>query len=232
MEGLDPVDWLFTVGDVTVRLNLDTFFTSLAIILLIAGIAWLGTRRLHKVPGRFQASLEMLVESFDYLLLDSLGKDGRKYLTFSLSLFLFIFISNIIGVLPFNLTEPTRDLNVPVALAIITFILANIAGIRKKGFFPYLKEFTQPIIIMLPINIIGEIAKVISLSFRLYGNILGSAIIVIILGELFRFILLPIVLQAFFGLAIGLLQAFVFMMISITYIAVAIATDEEEEVSG
>lgn len=228
-EGLDPIEWIFYLGDVTIRLNPDTFFTSLGIILMLGILAWWGTRRFKKVPDRFQSAIELLVESFDHLLQDSLGKNGRKYITFSLALFLFIFISNIVGVLPFGLTEPTRDLNVPVALAIITFIVANWSGIRKKGLWPYLKEFGQPIIIMLPINIIGEVAKIISLSFRLYGNILGSAIIILILSELFRYILLPVVLNAFFGLAIGLLQAFVFMMISITYIAVAVATDEEEQ---
>jgi len=228
-EGLDPIIWVFQVGDFTIPINPATFFTSLGIILFLGLIAWWGTRRLQKVPDRFQAAIELLVESFDYLLTDTLGKDGRKYITFSLALFLFIFISNIVGVLPFGLSEPTRDLNVPVALAIITFIVAQWSGVRKKGLWPYLKEFGEPIIIMLPINIIGEVAKIISLSFRLYGNILGSAIIILILSELFRYILMPVILNAFFGLAIGLLQAFVFMMISITYIAVAVATDEEEE---
>ncbi len=234
MEELVTYDWyihLSLLGHAfVIKVNLTTFVTSLCIIIFLSFFSWLGTRKLSLIPSKYQALLEIIVETFDKLLQDTIGKkDGRKYLTFSISLFLFIFISNIVGIFPFGWTEPTRDLNVPFALALLTFFISNVAAIKKKGLWTYLKEYTQPFIIMLPLNIVGEIAKVISHSFRLYGNILGGAIIIAILSELTKYFLFPVFLNAFFGLFVGAIQAFVFTMLAITYIAVAIATDEEEE---
>lgn len=258
-----------------IRINPVTGLTSLFIVVFIGVFSWLGTRKLKSVPGAFQSLLEMIVEAFAGLVTDTMGEDGRKYTNFALALFLFIFLSNIVGiapvciavpffivavgsmlmgrfqfgaaltvflalaggilylntqhVLPFTFAEPTRDLNVPFALALLTFVMCNYAAVKKKGAWAYFKEFADPFVFMLPLNIIGELAKVVSHSFRLYGNILGGAIIIAIISELAKFIILPVGLNFFFGIFVGGIQAFVFTMLAITYIAVATATDEEEE---
>jgi len=89
----------------------------------------------------------------------------------------------------------------------------------------YIKEFFQPIFLMFPLNIVGEFAKVISISFRLFGNIMGGAIIVIVVSHLLFFVAIPVVLNAFFGLFVGSVQAFVFTMLYLTYTSVAVRSD-------
>jgi len=116
--------------------------------------------------------------------------------------------------------EPTRNLNVPLGMGLMAVSIVHYMAIKNKGIGPYLKGFTEPFFPMAPINIVGEFSKAISISFRLFGNILGGAIILIVISSLVRFILLPVGLSLFFGIFIGTIQAFVFTMLAISYIAV------------
>ena len=134
---------------------------------------------------------------------------------------MFLLLSNWIGVLP-HLTEPTTDLNTPLSLGLMGFFLAHYAGIRSKGFKKYMKAYFEPVFFMMPLNIIGELAKVISISFRLFGNMMGGSIIIMVVSYLTYSVLLPPFLYAFFGFFIGTIQAFVFTMLTIVYIAVQV----------
>ncbi len=213
-------------------LNMGTIFMSFVVIGLLTLICAIVYTRLKSVPTRLQLVLEMIVDAFDNLTKSTLGESGRKYLPFIGSLFLFIWISNIIGVIP-GLEEPTKDLNTPLALAFIAIPVAHISAIRLKGLKAYVKEYFEPgfkirgvwipNVLLFPLNVVGEVGKAISLPFRLFGNIFGGAIIMAVLAGLVYNIVLPPGLMFFFGLFVGTIQAFVFSMLALTYIAVAVA---------
>ncbi|MFN3534314.1 MAG: F0F1 ATP synthase subunit A, partial [Desulfatiglandales bacterium] len=135
--------------------------------------------------------------------------------------FLFIWLSNMIGVVPI-FSEPTKDLNTTLSLGVLGFIIAHYSGIRAKGIKTYLKEYCEPIFFMAPLNVIGELAKVVSISFRLYGNIMGGGIIIIVVSHLIYQLILPPALLFFFGLFVGTVQAFVFTMLTLVYISLQV----------
>ncbi len=213
--------WMVTVAGRHVALNAWTLAMSWVVMAVLVGLGVAVARNPRLVPGPLQSVVEMLVESFRDLVNESLGKLGPRYFAFILSLFLFILVSNWIGVVPF-LREPTRDLNTTLILGIVGFVVAHATALRVKGFRAYVKEYFQPFFFMFPLNVIGEAAKVVSISFRLYGNIMGGAIIIAVVSRLVRDILLPPFLYAFFGLFVGTVQAFVFAVLTLTYISVAI----------
>ncbi len=203
-------------------LNKTTTVMLFLIDIFIIVSAWLATRRLHMVPGRLQNVFEIVVEMFSSLVEQALGKDGRKHIPMLGSLFLILWISNIIGSVPWT-AEPTRDLNVPIGHMLVVLFVVHVEAIKSKGLVAYLKTYNEPFFVMMPLNVIGEIAKGVSLSFRLFGNILGGAIIVMVISYLTKYILVPVPLNMFFGIFVGSIQAFVFTMLGMTYIAVAIA---------
>lgn len=197
--------------------------TWLVMAIIIIG-AIIIVKRLKQVPGRVQVVVELLGRFFDGLVKDALGREDRAFLPLIGSLFLFLLLSNWIGVIP-GLEEPTKDINTPLSLGIAGFFIWHVAGMRAKGVWSYIKEFFQPIFFMFPLNIVGEIAKVISISFRLFGNIMGGSIIIIVVSHLLLFLVVPVVLNGFFGLFVGSVQAFVFTMLYLTYISVAVRSD-------
>jgi F-type H+-transporting ATPase subunit a len=134
---------------------------------------------------------------------------------------MFLILSNWLGIIP-KLSEPTKDLNTPLGLGIMGFFIAHHAGIKTKGFKQYAKGYFEPIFFMAPLNIIGELAKVVSISFRLYGNIVGGAIIILVVSHLIYSLVLPPFLITFFSLFIGTIQAFVFTMLTLVYISVQV----------
>jgi len=203
-------------------LNRATTIMMLLIDALIVVLAFLSTRFLKQVPGRLQNAFEIIVDLFRNLIEQTLGEHGPRHIPMLGTLFLFLWISNIIGSLPFAV-EPTRDLNVTIGHMIAVIFIVHVEAIRVKGVGSYLKSYLDPFFIMAPLNIIGEMAKGVSLAFRLFGNILGGAIIVMVISYLFKYTLVMVGLNLFFSLFVGTIQAFVFTMLGMTYIAVAIA---------
>ncbi len=203
-------------------LNKATTVMLVLIDIFIIIMAFLSTRALKMVPGRIQCVFEVIVELFSGLVGQALGEHGKRHIPMLGSLFLFLWISNIIGSIPLAV-EPTRDLNVPLGHMLVVLFVVHFEAIRVKGLGAYLKSYNEPFFIMMPLNVIGEIAKGVSLSFRLFGNILGGAIIVMVISYLTKYTMIPVGLNMFFGLFVGTIQAFVFTMLGMTYIAVAIA---------
>jgi F-type H+-transporting ATPase subunit a len=172
----------------------------------------------------------MFVDALDNLCKSTLGDRGRRYLPFIGSLFLFVWISNIIGIIP-GLEEPTRDANTPIGLMAVSIITAHVSSIRVKGMKEYIKEYFEPglrirgkwmpNVLLAPLNIIGECGKAISMSFRLFGNIFGGGIIIVVISSLVSFVGVPPFLHLFLGLFVGTIQALVFSMLALTYTAVA-----------
>ncbi|MBN2720359.1 MAG: F0F1 ATP synthase subunit A [Proteobacteria bacterium] len=221
MTGLVEIKTLtFQLFGVQLTVNIATIWNTWLVMAILIILAFLATRRLERIPNPLQRVMEIYVSAMNRLVREVLEEESRGYFALAATMFLFLFLSNCLGIIP-GLTEPTRDLNTPLSLGIMGFFLTHTAAVREKGFFPYMAEFARPFFIMLPLNIVGELAKVVSISFRLFGNIFGGAIIITVVSPLVYHLILPPFLTAFFGLFIGVIQAFVFTMLTITYIAVA-----------
>jgi F-type H+-transporting ATPase subunit a len=184
--------------------------------------AWLATRERKMVPGPWQMIAELLVDWFKELVRDALGEAyEERYFPLICALFIFLLLCNWVGIVP-GLEEPTKDLNTTLGLGVMGFIIAHGTAIKVKGLKEYIKEYFEPMFFLMPLNLVGEVAKVISISFRLFGNIMGGSIIIIVVSHLIWGLLLPPFLYGFFGLFVGTVQAFVFMMLTLVYISVQI----------
>ena len=222
MEDLTTISqWIFTIGGHKIALNSATLINTWMIMGVLIIFSLLATRQTKLVPNPLQNIAEMLITTFDNLVRDALELDDRRYFPLICGMFMFLLLSNIWGVIP-TFEEPTKDLNTPLGLAILGFIIAQYSGIKFKGFKGYLKEYFQPIFFMMPLNIVGEVSKVVSISFRLYGNIMGGTIIILVVSNLVYNLVLPPFLNAFFGLFVGTIQAFVFTMLTLVYISAQI----------
>ncbi len=195
-------------------------------ILVVGGV--LGTRALRPVPGPFQNFVEVVIEAFDGLLEQMIGKQGPQFLPFIGTAGLFILTSNLLGNIP-GFQPPTANWNTTVALAVTVFLYYNYCGIRKHGLLNYLKHFCGPILPLAPlmfiIEFIGHLARPVSLSIRLFGNIFGEESVITILLSLAwlvmpYFIWLGIMLPL--SLFTSVVQTFVFIMLSMVYIAGAV----------
>ncbi len=197
-------------------------------VLIVVDLVWLFLafyirKALLRIPSKRQIAFELVYSFFEDLVVDTLGKERIRFTPYILTIFLFIWTSNMLGLIPIpGLMEPTRNLNVPLGMGIIAVIVVHYFAIKHKGIGNYLKGYAEPLFFLAPLNLIGELSKAVSISFRLFGNILGGAIIILVVSSLVNFIVLPVGLNLFFGLFVGTIQAFVFTMLSLTYIAVEI----------
>lgn len=214
--------WTFDLFGYGVTLNVMPLVNTWMIMGVLILFGFMASRQTKLVPNPLQSVAEMLIKVFDDMVADALEtEDYRKYFPMICGLFLFLWISNIWGIIPY-FSEPTKDLNTPLSLGLLGFVVAHYSGIRAKGFKAYISQYFEPFVFMMPLNLIGEIAKVVSISFRLYGNIMGGSIIIIVVGHLIYSLVLPPFLNAFFGLFVGTIQAFVFTMLTLVYISVQI----------
>lgn len=204
----------------TITINLEVLVMTGVVFLLALIFGFAAGRKKGPLPGRLQIIGELIVLQFFGLTEEALGRRHAKtYAPLICALFIFLLVSNWLGMLP-HLEEPTRDLNTPLSLGILGFAVAHYVGIREKGFKDYIKAYFQPVFFLMPLNVIGELAKIISISFRLFGNIMGGAIIILVVSYLTFSILLPPFLNIFFGIFVGTIQAFVFTMLTVVYISV------------
>lgn len=203
--------------------------TSWFVIILILGIAIIANRKLKMIPENLQNFTEFITEFIRDLTRKQIGeKEFLKWVPFMGTVFLFIFISNWSGVLlPWRLIEipngelaaPTNDINTTAALAFLTSLAYFYAGIRAKG-FSYFKRYISPALFLLPINILEDFTKPLSLSFRLFGNILADELIVSVLINLIPLVFpVPIMLLSLFTSAV---QALVFATLAGAYIGEAL----------
>lgn len=202
--------------------NLELIIMTWIVILMLIIFGFFAARKKTMLPGPLQVVGELFVTQLYALTEDALDKElGKKYAPLICALFMFLLLSNWIGMIP-HLEEPTKDLNTPLSLGLMGFFIAHYAGIKSKGFKVYAKAYFEPIFIMMPLNVIGELAKIVSISFRLFGNIMGGSIIILVVSYLTYSILLPPFLNAFFGIFVGGIQAFVFTMLTVVYISVQV----------
>jgi F-type H+-transporting ATPase subunit a len=184
-------------------------------------------------PGRMQIVLEDFINLFHGLLDDFVGPTGRQYLPLVGSTFLLIWFSNLAGLVP-GLMAPTSNLNVTLGCALTVWVFYHIEGIRAQGIVAYLKHFAlppgSPLVmapLMLIIEVISHLARVMSLTLRLFGNIFGEELVIIILASLIPFFVpLPMM---FLGLLTGTLQALIFVILTMVYLGGAVAVEHHDE---
>jgi len=198
-----------------------------AVIILI--VAKLATSSLQLVPGGVQNVMEAFLEGIISIASDVAGEEvARKYLPLAATIAIFIFVSNMIGVIP-GFEAPTSNINITLTLAVMVFLYYNFEGIRKNGVFKYFKHFMGPKLLlaplMFPIEVISHFSRIISLSFRLFGNVRGDDLFLAVVLFLAPWVLpiLPFFILVFFGA----LQAFIFMILTYVYIAGAVHISEE-----
>lgn len=205
-----------------ITINLEVIVMTWIVFAVLIVFGLFASRKKNILPRPIQALGELIVKLLYELSEDALGKDlAKTYAPLICALFMFLLFSNWLGIIP-HLEEPTKDLNTTLGLGIMGFAIAHYAGIKSKGFKAYIKEYFQPIFFMMPLNVIGELAKIVSISFRLFGNIMGGSIIILVVSSLTYNIVLPPFLYAFFGLFVGTIQAFVFTMLTVVYISVQV----------
>jgi F-type H+-transporting ATPase subunit a len=202
-----------------VKLNATILFTWLIMGILVIG-SWLVTRRITSAltMSKGQNMLEVIVGGVMDQIEEVSQQDPRPYLPFIGSLFLFILTSNVLAIVP-GFHPPTGSLSTTAALALCVFLAVPIFGIRKQGWRGYLRQYIQPTPIMLPFNIIGELSRTLALAVRLFGNIMSGGLIAAILLAIAP-LFFPILLQAL-GLLTGVIQAYIFSVLAMVYIASA-----------
>jgi F-type H+-transporting ATPase subunit a len=219
LAGIEVRDPLHVVPDYLVMV--------LVVALLLAVLLGLASRRPRLVPGPRQSVAEMIVQTFEGLIVDTVGPEGRKYLPVIGTVGLFVFGCNMIGLVP-GFMSPTSKLNVTLGCALVVFFYYHAQGVKAQG-LKYFKHFMGPIPalapLMIPIEVISHFSRPVSLSMRLFGNIFAEELLIVIMASIIPFLLpLPFMAVAIFT---SLIQSFVFVLLSCIYIAGAVAHEEE-----
>jgi len=194
----------------------------LAMIILIF-FGWLAGKSITMVPKTAQNVFEVLISGLEEFMVTVTGEEGRKSYPLVLTIFLFVLLGNLMGLVP-GFFPPTANINTTLGLALIAVLWSHVIGIQQHG-FKYIKHFLGPVPAMIPlffpIEVIGHTARVLSLTFRLFGNMAGHELVVGILLGLGGMFLAPLPVMAL-GSFVALVQAFVFFLLSTMYIAGAI----------
>lgn len=202
-----------------IHVNATIVYTWLVMGLLVLG-SWYITGTLSTGPRlpRWQNALEVLIEGILGQIRDVSQQDPRRYLPFIGTLFIFIAVANVLSIVP-GYHPPTGSLSTTAALALCVFFAVPIFGIAQQGFVEYVKHYTHPTPFMIPFHILGEISRTFALAVRLFGNVMsGTTVGAILLAIVPLFV--PILMQAL-ELLIGLIQAYIFAVLAMVYIAAA-----------
>lgn len=208
----------FKLGPIEINQTIVSMWVVMAILILFSIIA---TRKFSWLPKGRQNLLEMIVEGVSNFTVFIMGEKGMPFVPYIGTLMAFLLLSNTAGVWSFNLLRPpTADVNTTLALGIMTFIAIQFFSLRSKGLVKYLRAFLDPFALFLPMNIIGELAKPVSLGFRLFGNIFGGMVIMGLIYQAAPF-LVPVPMHVYFDLFAGVLQTMVFSLLTMVFISLA-----------
>lgn len=221
--------WVVALGQYSFNMNtLITMWASMAILIVFAVVS---TRKLSLVPNKLQAFCENVMGFFWSLTDSMIGHDGKKHVPLVASLFLFILTANLMGQLPLRLihlktgelASATNDVNMTGAMAIIVLVYYTFMGVKKKGFKYFLHGFSLIDIILALVELLEMVTRPLTLTLRLFANILaGEILITALLGICAYFLPLPMM---FFEILVAFIQALVFMMLTIAYVSMATAED-------
>ena len=191
--------------------------------------SWAATRRLRVTPGPVQVVLEGIIEAIGNAIRAVLPGEARRVLPFIATLWLFIVVANLSGLIP-GVDAPTGNLSTTAALAVLVFLSVHWFGIRSEGIATYVRHYLAPIPLMLPFHIISEMTRTLALAVRLFGNMMSlemAALLVLLVGG----ILVPIPLLML-HIVEALIQAYIFGMLALIYIAGAIQSQQVRQLKG
>lgn len=198
------------------------------------GIAYFTSKNIKFIPSRFQASIEILIIGLETLLEDLIGHKGKKYLPLIGTLALYIFLSNFLGMVP-GFMSPTSTLNTTAACALVVFVYYNFQGIREHGFAKYIRHFMGPGFgdknipwlapLMFPVELISHMARPLSLSMRLFGNIMGHDLVLAVLAVYITPLIVPLPMMIM-GVFTSFIQTFIFVLLTTLYLSGAVAEEE------
>lgn len=221
-EGLQ-VAVLFHVGPLAFSVSL---LTSIALTALLGLTAWWFGRRLELLPRNVQVVLEVAVEVMEDAVAQVAGSHTRRIMPFIASLWLFLVCANLLGLVP-GLDSPTRDLSVTAALALLVFFSVHWFGIRASGLRRYLQHYLAPSPILLPFHLISEVTRTVALAVRLFGNMMSlemAAMLILLVGGF----LVPVPILMLHVVE-ALVQAYIFGMLALIYVAGGIQSQEERQ---
>jgi len=186
------------------------------LVLIISGA--IAAKGLKLVPSKMQNLFEIIVGGMEDFMVDITGEEGRWLFPLAATIFLYIFVANVIGVIP-GLAPPTANINTPLSCALVVVVFTHVIGIKYHG-VKYIKHFLGPVWWLAPlifvIELIGHVARILSLTFRLFGNMMGHELVLSILFALAGMFLAPLPIMAL-GIFVAFVQAFVFFLLSIIY---------------
>lgn len=199
-------------------INTTIVFSTWFVVFLLAILSFLATRNLQVYPGRMQNVMEVIINGLHALLIDTMGEHGKKFFPLIATLGLFILTANLIGIIP-GFESPTANINTNLAMALVVFFSTHVVGVITHG-FKYIKQFLGPvwwlIPLMLPIELISHLSRPLSLTFRLFGNIAGEDIVLLVVLLLVPLLVpLPIMFLMIFT---SVVQALVFVLLAMMYI--------------
>ncbi len=188
------------------------------VVLLLILLAYACTRTIRLIPGRAQNVFEVVISGMEEFMVDVTGEEGRWFFPLVGTIFLYIATCNLIGLIP-GFFPPTASINTTLSCALVSFLFTHFVGVKYHG-VKYIKHFLGPIWwmtpIIFPIEVIGHLARIMSLSFRLFGNMMGHELVLMILFMLAGAFFAPLPIMAM-GIFVSFVQAFVFFLLSIMY---------------
>lgn len=223
MNASDPAGAVFHLFGLAVT---RTVATTWGIMAALAAVSMLSTRRLSLQPGPWQASLEGIVSSLEEAISDVLPDHSKMVFPFVATLWIFILISNLLGIVP-GLHSPTADLSLTAALAVLVFLSVHWYGVMSRGLGGYLRHFLSPSPLLLPFNIIGEISRTVALAVRLFGNMFSLEMAALLILLVAGFLVPVAVLMLHVVEAV--VQAYIFGMLALIFIAGGIQSQRESE---
>ena len=224
-------------------LTIDTDIV-IASLVAMAIFLLLGFRMRSKVtdgvPGKLQLIWEILVDVVQDLAVSVMGPRGRRFVPIGVTLFLYILICNWMSFIPSSLQPgisfdilpaPTGDINLPLAMALLVIVWVHAESFRARGFRGYFKHYRDPYLALAPINVIEEITKPVTLTFRLFGNVFSGVIMIAVMTTLLPIYAVPVAELVWkpFELFIGLIQAYIFMLLAVMYFGFATSHEDKEE---
>ena len=213
-------DTAFTIplfGGIPVAESVVVTWVIMAVLLIAAAI--LGRNLKVENVGKKQLVLETIVGGLYNFFYDLLGEEGKQYIPYLMTVGVYIGFANMIGLLGFK--SPTKDLNVTASLAVMSIVLVEAAGIRKKGVKGWVKSFAEPIPIIAPINVLELFIRPLSLCMRLFGNVLGAVVVMALIKYLLP-VVVPLPFSGYFDIFDGVIQAYVFVFLTSLYIKEAV----------